>query len=311
MDRFTKLEKLGEGTYGIVYKCKAKDSDMIVALKRIRLESEEEGVPCTAIREISLLKELDHPNIVKLYDVVHEEKKLTLVFEYCDLDLKKYLDEHGGQIPMSTIKFFLAQLLTGVAFCHERRVLHRDLKPQNLLINKSSLQLKLADFGLARAFGVPVRNYSHEVVTLWYRAPDVLLGSRKYSTQIDMWSAGCIFAEMVTGKPMFPGANEADELRLIFKSLGTPTEATWPNVTSLPDWQKYTFSKYPGYSLAALVPGLDEVGYDLLNQLLQYDPAKRISASAALKHPFFDDLKDPSDAAAPSATSSSSKDASK
>lgn len=163
------------------------------------------------------------------------------------------------------VQFFLAQLLTGVAFCHERRVLHRDLKPQNLLINKSSLQLKLADFGLARAFGVPVRNYSHEVVTLWYRAPDVLLGSRKYSTQIDMWSAGCIFAEMVTGKPMFPGANEADELRLIFKSLGTPTEATWPNVTSLPDWQKYTFSKYPGYSLAALVPGLDEVGYDLLN----------------------------------------------
>ena len=152
-----------------------------------------------------------------------------------------------------------------MAFCHERRVLHRDLKPQNLLINKSSLQLKLADFGLARAFGVPVRNYSHEVVTLWYRAPDVLLGSRKYSTQIDMWSAGCIFAEMVTGKPMFPGANEADELRLIFKSLGTPTEATWPSVSSLPDWQKYTFSKYPGYALSKLVPGLDENGYDLLN----------------------------------------------
>jgi len=190
---------------------------------------------------------------------------LTLVFEYCDLDLKKYLDEHGGQIPMKTIKYFLAQLLIGVAFCHERRVLHRDLKPQNLLINKGSLQLKLADFGLARAFGVPVRNYSHEVVTLWYRAPDVLLGSRKYSTPIDMWSAGCIFAEMVTGKPLFPGANEADELRIIFKSLGTPTEQSWPAVTSLPDWPKYTFSKYPGYPLSTLVPGLDEVGYDLLN----------------------------------------------
>lgn len=130
--------------------------------------------------------------------------------------------------------------------------------------------LKLADFGLARAFGVPVRNYSHEVVTLWYRAPDVLLGSRKYSTPIDIWSAGCIFAEMVTGKPLFPGANEADELRLIFKALGTPTEQSWPAVTGLPDWHKYTFSKYAGYKLSQLVPGLDEDGYNLLDVRLTF-----------------------------------------
>lgn len=291
MENYQKIEKLGEGTYGVVYKCKNKEKGNFVALKRIRLESEEEGVPCTAIREISLLKELDHPNIVRLNDVVHEEKKLTLVFEYLDEDLKKYIDENGGQIPLETTKYFLYQLLVGVSFCHERKVLHRDLKPQNLLINKDTLQLKLADFGLARAFGVPVRNFSNEVVTLWYRAPDVLLGSRKYSTPIDIWSAGCIFGEMMTGKPMFPGSNESDELRLIFKALGTPTEKTWPEVVDLPDWKKQTISSYPAKKLSELVPGLDKDGYDLLDQMLQYEPSKRITASTALKHPFFDSLK--------------------
>lgn len=239
------------------------------------------------------MKELDHPNIVKLNDVVHEEKKLTLVFEYLDEDLKKYIDENGGQIPLETAKYFLYQLLAGVAFCHERKVLHRDLKPQNLLINKETLQLKLADFGLARAFGVPVRNFSNEVVTLWYRAPDVLLGSRKYSTPIDIWSAGCIFGEMMTGKAMFPGSNEADELRLIFKALGTPNEKTWPEVVDLPDWKKYNFPNYAPKKLSELVPGLDdEAGYDLLGKMLQYEPSKRITAAQALKHPFFDSLRE-------------------
>jgi serine/threonine protein kinase len=129
--------------------------------------------------------------------------------------------------------------------------------------------LKLADFGLARAFGVPVRSYSHEVVTLWYRAPDVLLGSRNYSTPIDIWSAGCIFGEMVTGKPMFPGQNEVDELRLIFKAMGTPTEQSWPDVISLPEWAKHTFPHYEGHTLQQLVPGLDDLGYDLLGVRLR------------------------------------------
>jgi serine/threonine protein kinase len=260
----------------------------IVALKRIRLDSEEEGVPCTAIREVSLLKELDHPNIVKLYDVIHEEKKLTLVFEYLDMDLKKYSDDRGGNIDKETIRSFLYQLLQGVAFCHERRVLHRDLKPQNLLINKKG-ELKLADFGLARAFGVPVRSYSHEVVTLWYRAPDVLLGSRKYSTPIDIWSAGCIFGEMATGRPLFPGSSTLDQLIRIFKALGTPTEETWPGIVELPEYRK-DFPMYPGIGLQKLVPGLDKNGYDLLDQMLQYDPNKRITAVKAMYHPYFDGL---------------------
>lgn len=288
MEKYTKIDKLGEGTYGIVYKARNRDTQEIVALKRIRLESEDEGVPCTAIREISLLKELNHPNIVRLYDVIHTEKKLTLVFEYLDQDLKQYLDECRGVIPPDQIKSFLFQLLKGIAFCHHKRVLHRDLKPQNLLINRKG-ELKLADFGLARGFGIPMSNYSHEVVTLWYRAPDVLLGSRKYSTPIDIWSAGCIFAEMVTGKPLFPGGNAMDQLHHIFQILGTPDERIFPQVKELPEWND-EFPQYSAQDIRDVVPGLDDAGYDLLEKMLQYDPNRRITADQALQHPFFQEL---------------------
>jgi len=199
MEKYQKIEKIGEGTYGVVYKAKNRTSGELVALKKIRLEAEDEGIPSTAIREISILKELQHPNIVRLHDVIHTEKKLTLVFEFLDQDLKKFLDAWSEQgLNQNTIKSMLYQLLKGVSFCHDRRVLHRDLKPQNLLINSDG-ELKLADFGLARAFGIPVRSYTHEVVTLWYRAPDVLMGSRKYSTPVDLWSVGCVFGEMAKG----------------------------------------------------------------------------------------------------------------
>jgi len=199
--------------------------------------------------------------------------------------LKKYLDECGGVIAKATIKSFLQQLLRGVAFCHEHRVLHRDLKPQNLLINRKG-ELKLADFGLARAFGIPVRSYSHEVVTLWYRAPDVLMGSRKYSTPIDLWSAGCIFAEMATGRPLFPGGSVQDELLKIFKILGTPTQQIWSSITELPEY-KGDFPLHSPQKLTSVVSGLDADGYDLLEKLLQYDPNKRLTAASALQHPYF------------------------
>ncbi|XP_074900673.1 cyclin-dependent kinase 3 isoform X2 [Buteo buteo] len=193
---FQKVEKIGEGTYGVVYKARNKRTGQLVALKKIRLDSETEGVPSTAIREISLLKELKHPNIVRLLDVIHSQKKLYLVFEYLNQDLKKYMDSsRTGELPLSLVKNYLFQLLQGVSFCHSHRVIHRDLKPQNLLINEAGA-IKLADFGLARAFGVPLRTYTHEVVTLWYRAPEILLGCKYYSTAVDIWSIGCIFAEM-------------------------------------------------------------------------------------------------------------------
>ena len=226
------------GTYGVVYKARdLANGGRIVALKKIRLEAEDEGVPSTAIREISLLKEMRDPNIVRLFNIVHADgHKLYLVFEFLDLDLKKYMEAlpvadggRGKALPEGSsprimrlgltdavVRKFMMQLCEGIKYCHSHRVLHRDLKPQNLLIDKDG-NLKLADFGLARAFGVPLRTYTHEVVTLWYRAPEILLGGRQYSTGVDMWSVGCIFAEMCTRKPLFPGDSEIDEIFKIFR----------------------------------------------------------------------------------------------
>ncbi|KAF4504668.1 hypothetical protein G6O67_008093 [Ophiocordyceps sinensis] len=309
MDNYHKLEKVGEGTYGVVYKARdLANGGRIVALKKIRLEAEDEGVPSTAIREISLLKEMKDPNIVRLLNIVHADgHKLYLVFEFLDLDLKKYMEalpvSDGGrgkalpegssinvaQLGLSdrVIQKFMTQLCEGIRYCHSHRVLHRDLKPQNLLIDKDG-NLKLADFGLARAFGVPLRTYTHEVVTLWYRAPEILLGGRQYSTGVDMWSVGCIFAEMCTRKPLFPGDSEIDEIFKIFRALGTPTEELWPGVTSYPDF-KSSFPKWQRNYKNSLCTNLDPEGLQLLEMMLVYDPVGRISAKQACNHPYFEE----------------------
>ncbi|KAJ1795995.1 Cyclin-dependent kinase catalytic subunit [Coemansia sp. RSA 2399] len=288
--RYQKLDKVGEGTYGIVYKALDLRTGATVAMKKIRLEVDDEGVPSTTIREISLLKELQHENIVRLLDIVYHDSKLFLVFEFLDLDLKKYMDSVGpAGLSPAQIKSYMHQLVKGIAFCHSHRTLHRDLKPQNLLVDQSGM-LKIADFGLGRAFGVPLRVYTHEVVTLWYRAPEILMGSRHYSIGMDMWSVGCIFAEMVKRKPLFPGDSEIDEIFKIFRILGTPTEEIWPDLTSLPDY-KPSFPKWQAKNLASFLPGLDADGIDLLKRMLIYDPAHRISAKQALAHPYFNDIK--------------------
>ena len=282
-DRYQKLEKVGEGTYGVVYKARDRMTGEIVALKRIRLEAEDEGIPGTAIREIALLKELQHPNIVRLFDVEYTERKLTLVFEYLDYDLKKYLDQVEGGLETATTASFLYQLCRGIAACHRAKALHRDLKPQNLLISREG-ELKLADFGLARSFGIPVRAYTHEVVTLWYRSPDVLMGNRRYSTPVDTWSIGCIFAEMHNGRPLFPGSNDTDQLDLIFQKLGTPDATKYPDIVMLPDFKPASYRQVAApETIAHLVPGLNADGVDLLSRFLAHDPAKRISAEAALE----------------------------
>ncbi|CCF59563.1 hypothetical protein KAFR_0H01530 [Kazachstania africana CBS 2517] len=292
--QFKQLEKLGNGTYATVYKGLNKTTGEFVALKEVKLDSEE-GTPSTAIREISLMKELKHENIVRLYDVIHTENKLTLVFEYMDKDLKKYMDSRTvGNAPVGLelhlVKYFQWQLLEGLAFCHENKILHRDLKPQNLLINKKG-QLKIGDFGLARAFGIPVNTFSSEVVTLWYRAPDVLMGSRTYSTSIDIWSCGCILAEMITGKPLFPGTNEEEQLKLIFETMGTPNEQSWPGISSLPKYNP-GFPQHLPKNLKSILQAhcasdLDDTLIALLHGLLQLNPDMRLSAKQALHHPWF------------------------
>uniref|UniRef100_A0A3B3ZFV9 cyclin-dependent kinase n=1 Tax=Periophthalmus magnuspinnatus TaxID=409849 RepID=A0A3B3ZFV9_9GOBI len=287
LETYIKLDKLGEGTYATVYKGRSKLTENLVALKEIRLEHEE-GAPCTAIREVSLLKDLKHANIVTLHDIIHTQKSLTLVFEYLDKDLKQYLDDCGNTIHVHNVKLFLFQLLRGLSYCHRRKVLHRDLKPQNLLINDKG-ELKLADFGLARAKSIPTKTYSNEVVTLWYRPPDILLGSTDYSTHIDMWGVGCIFYEMATGRPLFPGSTVEEELHFIFKLLGTPTEQSWPGISANEEFVAYNYPQYRGERLSNHTPRY-QTGVDLLSKFLQFEGKKRVSADEAMNHPYFSAL---------------------
>jgi serine/threonine protein kinase len=289
-ERYRKIEKIGEGTYGVVYKAEDLQTGKIIALKKVRLETEDEGVPSTAIREISILKELSHPGIVSLLDVISHSKKLYLVFEYLDQDLKHLMDKRKQPLAGRVLKSYLYQMIDGVLFCHTHRIIHRDLKPQNLLISKDAQTIKLADFGLARAFQVPLHTYTHEVVTLWYRAPEILLGDKHYSPSVDIWSLGAIFAEMASKRPLFPGDSEIDELYKIFRLLGTPNEHTWPGVTQLPDFTP-VFPQWKAQPLSSHCSALDACGLDLLGKMLVYEPAKRISAKASLSHPYFDELR--------------------
>jgi serine/threonine protein kinase len=186
LESYEKLEKLGEGTFGVVHKARHVDTGEVVALKKMRLEGEEDGVPATALREIAILRELRHVNIIELQHVFHTEKSLYLAFEYCDSDLKQYMRSVGNKLSTAAVQSYSWQLLNGLHWCHSHRIFHRDLKPQNLLVQPAKGLLKLGDFGLTRAFSLPLRTYTHEVVTLWYRAPEILLGAKDYACPIDM-----------------------------------------------------------------------------------------------------------------------------
>jgi serine/threonine protein kinase len=291
MDRYQKQEKgagdIGKGAYGVVYKGTDRQTGKTVAMKKIRIEMEDEGMPSTALREISLLKELQHPNVVGLGDVVQDGARLYLIFEFMDKDLKRHTDE-VGPLPTQQITSFSYQLVKGLSFCHSRGVMHRDLKPQNLLVTSQG-RLKIADFGLARAFCPPIRPLTHEVVTLWYRPPEILLGSATYAPPVDMWAIGPIIVEMATKRPMFPADCEIDMLYKIFRILGTPTETSWPGVTNLKDWNT-AFPMWPKISMKSIAPQLDDKGLDLVMQTLKYDPKTRISAKSSMEHPFFDNV---------------------
>merc|ERR1719161_2743184 len=281
-------EVLGEGTYGKVRKARCRQSGEFRALKHMKLNNQEEGIPSTAIREIAILKELSHENIVRLVDVFCKPGELVLVFELLESDLKKHMKARGGCLQPNQIKDFGRQLLLGMEFCHANRIIHRDLKPQNLHIDGSS-RLKIADFGLARAFSLPVPQYTHEVVTVWYRPLEILLGSKLYSIPVDMWGVGCILAEMATGAPLSAGDSEIDTAFKIFQKLGTPNETIWPGVSELPDF-KATFPKWSPKGWANIRNTLAQIGttgIDLLEQLTRYSPNARVSARCALKHAYF------------------------
>lgn len=293
MEKYIKLGKIGEGTYATVYRARNTLTNELVALKEITL-SPHEGTPSTALREIAFMKELRHPNVVRLLEVIHSEVQLVLVFECMYQDLKQFLDKHRKMsmpLDLYTIKSLLRQLLEGTFYCHQERILHRDLKPHNLLLDRHGKVLKMADFGLARAYGIPVAAFSSEVVTLWYRPPDVLLGSNNYSTHIDIWSVGCIMAELYTvGYPLFPGKDVRDQVKRIFQVLGSPTRDEWSYIISPsrhpPSWLR-EMDVYPPQDLHSLLPSMDEDAVDLLKRMLDYRPEFRITAADALTHPYF------------------------
>jgi serine/threonine protein kinase len=290
-------KSVGEGTYGCVYKARCSQTGRVVAIKKMKPEHEDEGVPSTAIREVAVLKETDHPNVVKLLDVYCVRRKVHLVFEFIDRNLKEHMRQHNMQLTPGAVRCFHTQMLRGILFLHTHRILHRDLKPQNVLIDSTlpavSLRtLKLADFGMARAFSLPIPKYTHEVVTIWYRAPEILFGTQEYALPVDMWSAGCILAEMATGSALFRGDSEIDTIFRIFRRLGTPSEQEWPGLSSLPDF-KMTFPKWtktPWADVPHVVPQLGPHGVAVLDELLRYDPRRRMSARQALAHQYSSDL---------------------
>lgn len=286
--RYEKTEKIGEGTYGTVYKGIDTQTGEVVALKRIRMGTDQMGVPSSALREIAVMKKLNQTNVLKLLDVyIQGTNRLYLVFNYMQQgDLKAYWDKNV--LSPAVVKELMRQLLKGLAYCHARSFAHRDLKPQNLLVSDSG-ELKIADFGLARSMVRPPRAYTHEVVTLWYRAPEVLLGLSHYGLAVDLWAAGCIFAEMAHPRnvPIFPGDSEVDEIFRVFRTLGTPDEVVWPGVSLLPDFNP-SFPKWRKRCLKTIFDTVDPQGVELLEMCLYYNPADRITANMGLQHAYFE-----------------------
>ncbi|XP_063699629.1 cyclin-dependent kinase 11B [Culicoides brevitarsis] len=302
VEEFQCLNRIEEGTYGVVYRAKDKRTDEVVALKRLKMEKEKEGFPITSLREINTLLKGQHPNIVTVREIVvgSNMDKIFIVMDYVEHDLKSLIEtmKHKKQsfLP-GEVKCLLQQLLRAVAHLHDNWILHRDLKTSNLLLSHKGI-LKVGDFGLAREYGSPLKHYTPIVVTLWYRAPELLLCCKEYSTPIDVWSVGCIFAELLTFHPLFPGKSELDQLNRIFKDLGTPNEKIWPGYNELPAVQKMTFTEYPVSNLRKkFFKHTSEFGLALLQGLLTYDPKQRLTAEAALKSNYFKELPLPIDPA--------------
>ncbi|RKP24823.1 kinase-like domain-containing protein, partial [Syncephalis pseudoplumigaleata] len=226
--RYRKERKLGEGTYAVVYEGKSPTelaTSRQVAIKKIKVRQQKDGLDVSALREIKALQELRHPHILELLDVYAHKGNLNLVLEYLDSDLEQIIKDRSIVFTAANIKSWMLMTLRGIEHCHRNWIVHRDMKPNNLLLSSSG-QLKIADFGLARDYADlnAAGRMTSQVVTLWYRAPELLFGARDYASAVDMWSVGCIFAELMLRTPYLPGDSEMQQLDLIFKALGTPTE---------------------------------------------------------------------------------------
>nr|CDS29992.1 cyclin dependent kinase 1 [Hymenolepis microstoma] len=219
MERYEKIARIGEGAYGVVFKCRNRQTDEIVAIKKFTESEEDPVIQRIAMREIKTLKQLKHPNLINLIEVFKRKKRLHLVFQYVDHTLLNELEKHPNGLKKSQVKEFSWQLLQAVHFCHEHNFIHRDVKPENILITKSR-HLKLCDFGFARTLTGPDDRYTDYVATRWYRAPELLVGDTQYGPPVDTWAIGCVVAEMLTGSPLWPGRSDLDQLFQIISTLG-------------------------------------------------------------------------------------------
>lgn len=286
--RYEKINYIGEGQFATVYKARDTETDQEVAIKKIKLgniQEAKDGVNRTALREIKLLQELHHENVIALLDVHGKDSSISLVFEIMETDLEQILHERNIWLSFAHIKSYILMTLKGLEYLHKNWILHRDLKPNNLLLDKNNI-LKIADFGLARTFGSPSRIYSHAVVTRWYRAPELLYGSRMYGTGIDLWAVGCILAELFKREPLFPGDSDLDTLDRIITVLGTPTEENWHGVTELPDYIKFNGSSV-GQPFSEKFPALQQDALDILESMLRLNPNERCDCTQALNMPYF------------------------
>jgi len=293
--RYEKIDFLGEGQFATVYKARDKENeDRIVAVKKIKLGTRAEakdGINRTALREIKLLQELHHKNVIELVDVFGHKSNVSIVMDFMDTDLEVIIKDSSIVLSAANIKSYILQTLQGLEYLHTNWILHRDLKPNNLLVDSSGC-LKLGDFGLAKFFGSPNRQYTHVVVTRWYRAPELLYGAKNYGTGVDIWAVGCILAELLLRVPFLAGETDLDQLAKIFQALGTPTEESWPGLTSLPDFIQ--FKHHPGTPMEDIFTAAGNDLLHLLSKLLALCPLQRCDSSSALRMAYFSNKPAPS-----------------